>query len=148
MDKLKVGVLGARGEVGQRFIEELVDHPYFEIKSLYGSERTVGMRYSKATGRSDFPKDISDMVLLGVGEDAGKEDDLLFSALPSSVAKELEGLVAKEKPVLIEISEFNQKKGEYDYSPEYGIKVEAESLSTDLLATKNTKTINTIIHKI
>lgn len=42
-DKLQVGVLGATGMVGQRFIQLLADHPWFELAALGASERYVGV---------------------------------------------------------------------------------------------------------
>ena len=44
MSKIKVAVLGATGMIGQRFIQMLEDHPYFEIEGLYASERSEGKR--------------------------------------------------------------------------------------------------------
>ncbi len=45
MDKIPVAVLGATGAVGQRFVQLLADHPWFEIRALTGSERTAGGIY-------------------------------------------------------------------------------------------------------
>ena len=42
MEKIKVAILGATGMIGQRFIEMLEDHPYFEMEGLYASERSEG----------------------------------------------------------------------------------------------------------
>ena len=44
MSKISVAVLGATGMIGQRFIQMLEDHPYFEIEGLYASERSEGKR--------------------------------------------------------------------------------------------------------
>ena len=48
MKKLRVGIVGATGMVGQRFIMLLRDHPYFEISALIASPRSCGMKYSQA----------------------------------------------------------------------------------------------------
>ena len=48
MEKLKVGIVGATGMVGQRFIMLLSDHPYFEINALVASPRTAGKSYAEA----------------------------------------------------------------------------------------------------
>ena len=45
MRNIKVGVLGATGAVGQRFVQLLADHPWFEIKAVTGSQRTAGRPY-------------------------------------------------------------------------------------------------------
>ncbi len=46
--KLKVGILGATGAVGQRFVQLLAGHPWFEIAALTASDRSVGKRYADA----------------------------------------------------------------------------------------------------
>ena len=48
--KLKAGILGATGMVGQRFISLLADHPYFEIAALAASPRSAGKTYEEAVG--------------------------------------------------------------------------------------------------
>ena len=48
MEKLKVGIIGATGMVGQRFIMLLADHPYFEISCVVASPRSAGQKYGKA----------------------------------------------------------------------------------------------------
>ena len=48
MQKLKVGIIGATGMVGQRFIMLLSEHPYFEITALVASPRSAGQKYGKA----------------------------------------------------------------------------------------------------
>ncbi len=48
MEKLKVGIIGATGMVGQRFIMLLSDHPYFEITALVAGPRSAGQKYGKA----------------------------------------------------------------------------------------------------
>ena len=48
MQKLKVGIIGATGMVGQRFIMLLAEHPYFEITALVAGPRSAGKKYGKA----------------------------------------------------------------------------------------------------
>jgi dihydrodipicolinate reductase len=48
MQKLKVGIIGATGMVGQRFITLLTDHPYFEIVALIAGPRSAGKTYKEA----------------------------------------------------------------------------------------------------
>ena len=48
MEKLKVGIIGATGMVGQRFITLLAEHPYFEITALVASPRSAGRTYADA----------------------------------------------------------------------------------------------------
>ena len=59
MDKLKVGILGATGMVGQRFISLLDDHPWFNVVAVAASPRSAGKKYSEAVeGRWVSKKDI------------------------------------------------------------------------------------------
>ena len=44
-EKIRVGVLGATGAVGQRFVELLADHPWFELTALTASDASAGRRY-------------------------------------------------------------------------------------------------------
>ncbi|MEZ4731132.1 MAG: hypothetical protein R3E79_28765 [Caldilineaceae bacterium] len=58
MEKIKVGVLGATGAVGQRFVQMLQGHPWFELTALCASERSEGKRYADACRwnlRGDMP---------------------------------------------------------------------------------------------
>ena len=48
MEKLRVGIIGATGMVGQRFIMLLADHPYFQITALVAGARSAGKKYSEA----------------------------------------------------------------------------------------------------
>ena len=48
MNKIKVGILGATGSVGQKFIEQLQDHPWFEISNLCASKTSAGKKYFEA----------------------------------------------------------------------------------------------------
>ena len=97
MAKLKVGVLGATGMVGQSYIALLKDHPWFEVSFLAASERSAGKRYEEAVeGRWHFGKDIPEEVrgllvhsIEEMGE-ARKTCDFVFSALDTAVAKEWE----------------------------------------------------------
>ena len=50
MSKMKVGVIGATGMVGQRFLTLLADHPYFEVSVLAASARSAGKTYEEAVG--------------------------------------------------------------------------------------------------
>ena len=49
-NKLKVGILGATGMVGQRFISLLEDHPWFEVVTVAASARSAGKTYKEAVG--------------------------------------------------------------------------------------------------
>ena len=56
--KLKVGILGATGMVGQRFIALLENHPWFQVVTVAASPRSAGRTYEEAVGRpleDDYP---------------------------------------------------------------------------------------------
>ncbi len=100
MGKIKVGVLGATGIVGQQFVRILSDHPHFEIELLAASERSAGMRYAERVTwmvSESVPESVKEMKLCSI-EYAMKSDvDVFFSALPSSVAREVERELRERK---------------------------------------------------
>ena len=68
--KIRVGVLGATGAVGQRFVQMLQGHPWFELSVLCASQRNVGKRYADACNwllRGDMPPHLRDCILQGDG---------------------------------------------------------------------------------
>jgi aspartate-semialdehyde dehydrogenase len=92
MAKIKAGVLGATGAVGQRFIEGLQKHPWFELTSLAASERSAGKKYKEAARwrlESELPSDIAEMTVVNVDPNE-VEADIVFSALPADEAKTAE----------------------------------------------------------
>jgi aspartate-semialdehyde dehydrogenase len=99
MAKTKVAILGATGMVGQRFIEALSDHPYFEVGALVASAKREGGRYED-TGRwklaSHLPEEIGRLALIAPDADkvAASGVRMAFSALPSDVAAGLEKYLA------------------------------------------------------
>ena len=110
MNKLRVGIVGATGMVGQRFIMLLNEHPYFEINALVASPRSAGQKYGKAVlGRwkmnSPCPERILNMTVMSSEDiDAVKElCDFVFCAVSMSKeeTKALEERYAKaEIPVV------------------------------------------------
>ena len=91
MNKMKVGIVGATGMVGQRFIMLLNDHPYFEINALVASPRSAGQKYGKAVlGRwkmsSPCPERILNMEVISSEDiDAVKAScDFVFCAVSMS----------------------------------------------------------------
>src|SRR5215467_14995606 len=90
-EKLRVGILGATGVVGQRFIQLLQSHPQFEVTALAASDRSQGKTYAEAcTWRlpSDMPGEVKS---IAVQPPAPPLDcDFVFSSLPTDIAKEAE----------------------------------------------------------
>jgi aspartate-semialdehyde dehydrogenase len=96
MSPIDVAVLGATGAVGQRFIQLLEGHPWFRIAELVASERSAGQSYGEAArwvltgGPGD---EITGQEVLPL--DADLQSKLVFSALPSGIAKEIEWKLAE-----------------------------------------------------
>ena len=80
---VRVGILGATGAVGQRFIQLLDDHPTFELAALTASEDSAGKSYREAAKwrvNTPIPDDIASMTVGRTHpDDVGDDVDLLFS---------------------------------------------------------------------
>lgn len=90
---IRVGVLGATGAVGQRFVQLLADHPYFELTALTASERSAGKKYRDAVNwRLDapLPESFADITVSDTSISSLKGVDLVFSALPAELAGTIE----------------------------------------------------------
>ncbi|MBI4914055.1 MAG: aspartate-semialdehyde dehydrogenase [Acidobacteria bacterium] len=95
--KIPVTVLGATGVVGQRFVRRLAHHPFFVVQHLVASERSEGKRYRDACAwRLDGEPygGLGDHVL-GPGSEEGSFSPVVFSALDTGPAKEMEPAFAK-----------------------------------------------------
>ncbi len=98
MKKIKVAVLGATGMVGQKFIQLLSKHPWFEITALAASEKRVGKVYGEEVNwlvSANVPEEVKDMEMVPL-DPKSIDADIVFSALPSDVAKKVEAEFAKE----------------------------------------------------
>ena len=108
--KLKVGILGATGMVGQRFIALLENHPWFEVVTVAASPRSAGRTYAEAvSGRwkmdTPMPEAVKDLVVMNVNEveRVASTVDFVFSAVDMSKEeiKAIEESYAKtETPVV------------------------------------------------
>jgi aspartate-semialdehyde dehydrogenase len=91
MKKITVAILGATGSVGQKFIELLSNHPWFEIVELAASERSAGKKYKNAAAwvmASRLKDEIGNIAVKSCKPNLDAK--LVFSALDSSVAGEIE----------------------------------------------------------
>jgi len=98
MEKIKVGILGATGMVGQRFIQLLENHPWFEIGDLAASERSAGKPYEEAvSGRWKLETPIPEKTASMVVKECTPNLDckVVFSALDASFAGPVEEDFAK-----------------------------------------------------
>lgn len=94
-DKIAVGILGATGSVGQRFVELLSKHPWFEIVVLAASERSIDKKYEEAVKwllPTPLPKHIAEISISECKPSLSV--NLVFSALDSTVATEVESAFA------------------------------------------------------
>ncbi len=85
--RIPVGVLGATGSVGQRFIQLLERHPWFRVAAVTASERSEGKRYGEAARwvqAEPLSSEVAELPVLPT--QPGPEVPLVFSALDSSVA--------------------------------------------------------------
>lgn len=93
--RYKVCVLGATGLVGQRMVSILSMHPWFNVEILAASERSAGKKYREAVKwiiDEPFPENLGDIVVSKIDAEmiAKEMPDIVFSALPSSVALNIE----------------------------------------------------------
>jgi aspartate-semialdehyde dehydrogenase len=91
VEKIPVGILGATGAVGQKFILLLTDHPWFEIRELAASEKSSGNRYQDVVSwrqASPIPETIREMMVKAC--EPNLDCRIVFSGLDSSVAGDIE----------------------------------------------------------
>lgn len=110
MSKLRVGILGATGMVGQRFISLLENHPWFEVTTLAASPRSAGKTYEEAVGNrwkmaKPMPEAVKSLIVKNVNEveAVASEVDFVFSAvdMTKDEIKAIEEAYAKtETPVV------------------------------------------------
>jgi len=114
--KRKVAILGATGAVGQRYIQLMQGHPWFQIEVLAASERSAGKKYGEACNwlmETNLPKEIADMPVVNADvesvEKAG-DVDLVFSSLPGDLAGPVETQFAAMYPVFSKASAHRMEK--------------------------------------
>ncbi len=90
-EKLRVGILGGTGMVGQRFISLLENHPWFEVVTIAASERSAGKTYEEAVGgrwkmTSPMPEAVKNIIVMNVKEveKVAASVDFVFSAVDMS----------------------------------------------------------------
>ncbi len=112
-EKIPVAILGATGSVGQRFVEMLSHHPWFEIVFLGASERSVGKSYAAAVNwlmATPLSADIGKLVVQPCS--AKSSAVIAFSALDSNVAGTIEKLVAESGCVVISNSSHHRMQAD------------------------------------
>ncbi|HEX8118683.1 MAG TPA: aspartate-semialdehyde dehydrogenase, partial [Pyrinomonadaceae bacterium] len=94
--KYRVGILGATGTVGQRFIQLLENHPQFEVAALAASDRSKGKAYSEACSwrlPGDMPEAVRGLKVEAI--EPPLDCDIVFSSLPGDIARETEEAFAR-----------------------------------------------------
>ncbi len=89
--KIPVGILGATGVVGQRFIQMLEAHPWFEVAWLAASDRSAGQVYGDAVRwrlRTPIPEPVRQLSVSNAVPDGAPQ--VIFAALDAGIARELE----------------------------------------------------------
>ena len=109
-EKLRVGILGGTGMVGQRFISLLENHPWFEVTTIAASPRSAGKTYAEAVGdrwkmTTPMPEAVKNIVVMNVNEveKVAAEVDFVFSAVDMSkdeIKKIEEDYAKTETPVV------------------------------------------------
>jgi aspartate-semialdehyde dehydrogenase len=110
--KKRVGILGATGTVGQRFVQLLENHPQFEVTAVAASDRSAGKTYGEATPwklAGEIPSRVKSLVVQPI--EPPLDCDFVFSSLPSDVARETEETFARAGfPVISNSSSFRMEE--------------------------------------
>ncbi|GFN39120.1 MAG: aspartate-semialdehyde dehydrogenase [Thaumarchaeota archaeon] len=107
----KVGIVGVTGAVGQEFVISLDKHPWFQVTQIAASEKSAGKTYPEAIRDpnthvlkwqvgGEVPDYVKNMIVRSVDEIKPEELDLLFSAVESEAARDIETRFAKDIPVI------------------------------------------------
>ncbi len=110
MDKKRVCIVGATGSVGQEFIQSLENHPWFEVDQIAASPKSAGKNYLDAIKNTDgiiqwevdgnIPSYVKNMTVKSVDDIDTDNLDLIFSAVESEAARDIETKFAKILPVI------------------------------------------------
>ena len=110
MGKKRVAIIGVTGSVGQEFVQSLDNHPWFEVTQIAASERSAGKNYLDAIKDAngimawdvagEIPEYIKKMTVKSVDELDVSQLDLVFSAVESEAARDIETKMAADLPVI------------------------------------------------
>jgi len=110
MDKKRVAIIGVTGSVGQEFVQSLENHPWFEVTQIAASERSAGKDYLDAIKDAsgivawdvggEIPEYIKSMTVKKVDDLDVSQLDLVFSAVESVAARDIETKMAADLPVI------------------------------------------------
>ena len=110
MGKKRVAIIGVTGSVGQEFVQSLDNHPWFEVTQIAASGRSAGKNYLDAIKDAngimawdvagEIPEYIKEMTVKSVDELDVSQLDLIFSAVESEAARDIETKMAADLPVI------------------------------------------------
>src|SRR5210317_164330 len=110
MDKKRVAIIGVTGSVGQEFVQSLNNHPWFEVTQIAASSRSAGKKYLDAIKDAsgiiawdvggEIPEYIKEMTVKSIDELDVSQLDLVFSAVESVAARDIETKMAEDLPVI------------------------------------------------
>jgi len=110
MDKKRVAIIGVTGAVGQEFVQSLENHPWFEVTQIAASERSANKNYLDAIKDTsgiiawdvggEIPEYIKSMTVRKIDDLDVSQLDLVFSAVESVAARDIETKMAADLPVI------------------------------------------------
>ncbi len=110
MDKKRVAIIGVTGSVGQEFVHSLHNHPWFKVTQIAASNRSAGKKYLDAIRDpsgiiswdvgGEIPEYIKEMTVKTIDELDVSQLDLVFSAVESEAARDIETKMAADLPVI------------------------------------------------
>ena len=120
-EKMRVGIVGATGIAGQQFIDALRNHPWFEITAVAASERSAGKSYGEALRDAKSgavrwwcvdapPANVSRLPVVAGSDFDASSVDVVFSAIESDPARELEPRWAAARPVFSTASAYRYEE--------------------------------------
>lgn len=139
MNNLNVGILGATGAVGQKFIRLLENHPWFTVQVLGASSRSAGKAYKEAAHwieGTEMPADVAKMTVSECKPEDFTDIDFVFSGLDSSVAESIERSFAEAGIPVISNAK-NYRMDEHvpllvpEINPDHAELIELQSFSDD-----------------
>jgi aspartate-semialdehyde dehydrogenase len=109
--KKKIAIIGVTGAVGQEFVQSLEEHPWFEVTQIAASERSAGKKYTDAIRDpnsgivswevgGEIPEYVRNMIVKNINEIDVSQLDLVFSAVESGAARDIEAKFAADIPVI------------------------------------------------
>ncbi len=110
MEKKRVAIIGVTGSVGQEFVQSLDNHPWFEVTQIAASQRSAGKNYLDAIRNEggiimwdvggEIPDYVKSMTVRSIDEIDTSQLDLVFSAVESQAARDIETKMAAQLPVV------------------------------------------------